>query len=561
MSTPPLPQLERELAAAARRLDLAAVPKRRRWLHGWTLVAVVVASSGVGVAAAQVGGLDPFAYLNGGPRSSQSKAGPVEAIAVQDDGREPAWQARAYFATNGHLCITGGPADQRTTPDATPAPFGRASSGGVGRSALPGREGTSGGNRTAPAPMPVDRNEPPYAGMTCSGTDSVAQLLVDPKFPGATFSGSNALNGHPDTGTVMWSTDADGKRRKVRIATVGLVDATRLLVYAVAVDGGPEPKVRFGATGPLQSMRASERTLRMTVDKSSQGLSDEDRRTVEGFPGEVALRLWAGVLEVPKGTRLPQTMVPERATEAEAGIIELLPADEAIARYDAEVARGKERQRGIERFPKPVSGVTAATKRWVSAYSRPHAGVDAVPERLVDDMLRRQRVGVADARRLTIAGGGLQGKPVWVALGGYGTGRSSGVCLVGAPVLGQCKIGTRRWKQPLVEAIVCSPRLDPKVSLVWGFAPRGTIGLEVVEPDGRRQSLPAREFVAIRRPQGERIQALVWRLSSGRDVRVRVPWPKAKDARCGPGKVAWTDLRRDNQGASALGHGGPWSRK
>jgi hypothetical protein len=175
-------------------------------------------------------------------------------------------------------------------------------------------------------------------------------------------------------------------------------------------------------------------------------------------------------------------------------------------------------------------------------------------------MLRRQRVGVADSRRLTTVGGGLGSTPVWVAPGGYGVNLSNGFCLVGAPVLGQCKTGTRRWKQPLVEAIVCSPRLDPKTSLVWGLAPRGATSLEVVEVDGSRTLIGDGELALLRRPQGDRIQALVWHSPTGREMRVRVPWPKPKGARCGKGEVAWTDLRRDIQGAAALGHGGPWNR-
>lgn len=78
----PLPELERELVAAALRRDSSRASKRGAWLHGWALVGVLLATTGVaGVAVARVAEVGPFAYL-GRFASENPKTAPVSVITV-----------------------------------------------------------------------------------------------------------------------------------------------------------------------------------------------------------------------------------------------------------------------------------------------------------------------------------------------------------------------------------------------------------------------------------------------------------------------------------------------
>ncbi|MDQ8046121.1 MAG: hypothetical protein AAGC46_21355, partial [Solirubrobacteraceae bacterium] len=113
----PLPELERQLHAAARRLDAVAAPRRRRWWRGgWTLLSLLLVVTGGSVAVARVVEVGPFAYMSGGIVGENPKAAPVSTITLQPPGDAPAWQARAYLNGLDQLCITGGPRDPRKDP-------------------------------------------------------------------------------------------------------------------------------------------------------------------------------------------------------------------------------------------------------------------------------------------------------------------------------------------------------------------------------------------------------------------------------------------------------------
>lgn len=536
MSTTPLPDLERELVAAARRLD-AAAPRRRWWLHGWALIAVVFTTAGVGVSAAQVAGLDPFAYLTGNMSTAYPKMAPTVSIAVGDDAREPRWQARAYVTKIGQVCITGGRADTRTNPSAKPTD--------------------------------ANLNNPPTSGTTCTNSEEAAELLVDPDVRGSTFASGIATAGQRRTPQRVRKSRRRLTGKTPLLPVGGLTRPTRYLVYALAVDGAPEPRVRWGDAGAVTPMRRSAETMTVKVDRSPDGLSAAGQAKVASYPAELTLRLWAAEIPVPADPRptakgsfgfFPQVIGPEVPRPGDDAIVELLPVDDMIRRVEDAERRGMKRFSHITRFEKPVPGPTTRAVKWVAALARPRRAADAIPEREIDDLMRRQRIQPAASRRPTSAGDDLG--PSWIVPGGGPVflpdrQANDALCIVGPPVLEGCKQGTRRWRRPLVEAVVCSHNLDPKDSVVWAFTPPGAATVDVVGPGAARLRLPARELITLRRPQGERIRTLIWRWRSGKVMPVRVPWPTERNQRCGFGKDQWSNLRRDSEGSSASGRGRP----
>ncbi|MBO9533860.1 MAG: hypothetical protein J7513_12895 [Solirubrobacteraceae bacterium] len=287
MSLSLLPDLERELIAAAERLEPQRVRRRRPWTRGWVLFSALLATTGVGVATA-VTHFGPFSYLDGdGPLRSAAAT-----LVLQPGGDDAAFRVVAQIERDGKLCMTGGPRDPRTNPAATPT------------------EG--------------DSNNPPATVRTCLDPDEAAQTLVDPAYPGATFAGNAPLDGSPDVN--MFTEGPNGEMIPVSDDL-----PTRMLVYALA-PRGLTPMVRWGTDGAPQKMQAAEHYLRFHVNKSPDGLSKADARLIATFPDSVDLVLWAADVAIPKG---PLTFRAQVAFPAELpphgvpdGTIELLTPDE-----------------------------------------------------------------------------------------------------------------------------------------------------------------------------------------------------------------------------------------
>lgn len=516
MSSPtPLPELETQLVDAARRLDSAeagASPRRRWWRHGWSLVAIALAGIGTSVAVARVAEVGPFAYL-GRYTGMNPKLAPTSVITVQPAGLEPAWQARAHLDRLGQLCITGGSRDLRTNPD--------------------------------PRPVNGKRNDPPPFGSMCADSDEIAQMLVDPDWPGSTFAGSAFLDGRvPNTGRAPEGDDRP----------------TRVLVYGVAA-AGVRPVAQWVSGGPAHELRPSNTHLRMTVDKSPRGLDARERHLVASYPDELDLTLWAAELEIPPGVENPQVIFPSEFAPhgVPDGTIELAGIADIRRLIRENKAKGWKYQRHIGREAPPVEGETASQRKRIAAFARARTGRDAVPQRFRSERHAWERVQYAASRRLSIAGGGIDA--AWVAPGGapeslpFPVGQDR-VCILGASILGQCKGKPRNPKRPIVETVLCSPSLNrTREHLVWALSPPGASRVTVTGPGVRAETIDAAELIAVRRPRGERVASLTWTWPSGRDLAVRAPWPK-RTPRCGNTSPGWSEYRLDSDGSSSMG-GGP----
>lgn len=513
MNPTPLPQLEAQLVEAARRLEQAATPRRRWWRHGWALLSIGIVTMGAGVAAARVAHVGPFGYLDrfeGGNPKLRATA----VASVQAPGDEPTWRAVATINHLGQLCITGGPRDERTNPDAKP---------------------------TA-----TNLNNPPAASTTCADSDEIAQTLVDPGWPGASFASGAPLDGSiSDNGNVFRRTKS-GKMVPVGPRT----PTTRMLVYAARSADAPAPVVQWNGT--RTPMQRSATQLLLKVDHRPQGLSAADLAKVRSYPDEIPIVLWAAELPVHAEQELPQVVYPGELPPH--GIADNTIEVLTIKAMDQLLQQGRrdgwKYVRHIDRAPTPVRHASADQRRLFAAAARVRHPADAIPARLQSEELLHFRAAFGDARRLTIAGGGLAG-PVWFVPGAMPeemaiTSLEDATCLAGEPILGQCKFGAHRWKRPLVEAITRTRGLPKGESLVWALTPPGTTRVDVLGPRDRVEHLDPAELIAIRRPQADRITRLVFRRAAG-DETVRVQWPKPLGKQRFPG--ARLEMRRDSEGS------------
>lgn len=523
MSSPtPLPELEAQLVEAARRLDASAegapTQRRRWWRHGSSLIAIAAVGLGASVAVARVAEIGPFAYLDRYTERNP-KLTPTSVITVQPHGLEPAWQARAHIDRLGQLCITGGPRDLRTNPDAVPT------------------------SRV--------QDNPPSAGMTCADSDEIAQRLVDPDWPGATFSGSVPLDGRLNNSGVYVVKTKDGWKPG---------HPTRMLVYTVAA-AGLTPVVRWGPTGAAIPMQRSEREIQFAVDKRPEGLNARERQLVASYPDTLDVALWAAEVKVPKGVEhaqvlMPSEFVPHGVDDATVELVGLADARRLIREARAQNWRYAPH---ISRDPMPVRSETPSQRRRIAAFARPRTARDAVPERLRTDTHARDRVQYAASRRLSIAGGGIGA--AWIAPGGAPESlpwpiAQDRTCVVGAPILGQCKGKPRSERKPVVETIICARlQRSARETLVWALSPPGATRVTATGPGTRRQTFDAAELVAVRRSRDERVSRLTWTWPGGRVVTVRAPWPK-RTPRCGKQSPGWSEYRLDSDGYSSMG-GGP----
>lgn len=520
-SPTPLPDLEAELVEAARRLDATeatAAPRRRWWRHTSSLIAIVLVGVGASVAVARVAEVGPFAYL-GRYTERNPKLTPTSVITVEPAGLEPAWQARAHVDRLGQLCITGGPRDLRTNPT---------------------------GTSTTGTP-----SNPTSAGMTCADCDEIAQRLVDPSWPGATFSGSVPLDGRLDNSGIYVVKTSQGWKPG---------HPSRLLVYAVAA-AGLTPVARWGATGAAIPMQRSAQQIRFAVDKRPEGLSASERRLVARYPDRLDVVLWAAEVKVPKGVVHPQVVfaseyVPHGVDDATVELVGLAGIRKLIREGRA---HGWKHVPHISRDPAPVRSETASQRRRIAAFARRRVSGDAVPQRLRRESRSRDRIQYAAARRLTIAGGGVGA--AWIAPGGAPeslpwTVEEDRTCVLGAPLLGPCKGKPRRPSKPVVETVLCSPQLDAgRQALVWALTPPGATRVTVTSRAAPAVRLDAAELIAIRRPLAARVLRLTWAWPGGREVTVRAPWPK-RTPRCAKQSPGWSEYRLDTDGYSSMS-GGP----
>lgn len=527
MSSPtPLPKLEAQLVDAARRLDAstegAAAPRRRWWRHGWTLLTLAVVGLGTGVAVARVAEIGPFAYL-GRYTERNPKLAPTSVITVEPAGTAPAWQARAHVDGLGQLCITGGPRDIRTNPD--------------------------------PKPVNGKRNDPPSAGMTCADSDEIAQRLVDPNWPGATFSSNVPLDGRLNNNGVFVVKTKDGWKTG---------PPTRILVYTVAA-AGLTPVVRWGATGAAIPMQRSEEQIRFVVDKRPDGLNAVERRQVASYPDTLDIALWAAEVQVPRGVDHPQVLFPSEFVPH--GVDDATVEVAGLADVRKLVREGREQgwkyRRHISRDAAPVRSETASQRRRIAAFARPRTSRDTVPRRFRTEAQAGQRVQYAASRRLSIAGGGVPA--AWLVPGGIPETlpwpmEDDRTCLLGSPLFGQCKGKPRAVRKPIVETVVCARSLnDERRTLVWALSPPGADRVIVSGPGTRRQQFDAAELIAVRRPLDQRISSLTWTSPDGRPVTVKAPWPK-RTPRCGNRSPGWSEYRLDSDGSSSMG-GGPRAKR
>jgi hypothetical protein len=522
MTPTPLPDLEAQLVDAARRMERAAAPRRRWWRHGWAVMSVVLVTAGAGVAVARVAHLGPFSYLDRFG-ASNPKLAAASVIDVEPAGPEPAWKAVALINKIGQVCITGGPRDPRTNPSARPTE--------------------------------KNLNNPPAAGLTCADSDEIAQTLVDPDWPGATFAGSTALDGSPDVN--QGRMDSKG-----RFVPLSRDYPTRALVYAIAPKG-LTPVVRWGASGTPTPMVPSAEHLRLRVDKSPEGLSSAEYRLVSTYPDEIDIVLWAAPTDYPRGVTQAQVAFPAELAPhgVDDATVEMISVDD-LMRLDREGrASGWKYQRGIRRDPVPVKREAAAQRAKIAAFARPRTAADDVPAKYRPKFYSEfQRVQYAASRRLSIAGGGVP--RAWLAPGGLTPDREFGdqpgdlTCPLGPRILGDCKHGAVNWKHPLVEAVSCSRAFQPGESFVWALSPPGATRIELVHGGRPAERLAAAELVALRRDRAAQPTAIRWVIPDGKTTTVRVPWPKTGAARCGSKPPAWSSLRRDSVGGTSSS-GGP----
>ncbi|MEN0012379.1 MAG: hypothetical protein AAGC46_03380, partial [Solirubrobacteraceae bacterium] len=454
------------------------------------------------------------------------KAAPVSTITLQPPGDDPAWQARAYLNGLDQLCITGGPRDPRKDPYAK-------------------------GTEKHP-------NNAPQNGTMCSDSDSIAQTLLDPTRPGASFATSSELDGSLQGHSCRVS------HRSGRCIPVKTDPPTHLLVYGIRSAGAPAPVVRWysrsGTPGAPIAMQASAQHLHMAVDKSPDGLDASERALVATFPDRLDLVLWAARVPIPHGITWPQVLFSDDfpggvGDDATIEMIGSVDMGRLIQRVEKS---GWKYRRGISRDDPPVVTLSAAAHRWVGAFARARSTADAVPERLHTDWAVRDRFGFAVSRKLHVVGGGLP--DMWIAPGGWpeDTGRTEAertdqVCLLGSPLITQCKAGLRRWKRPLVEAVSCAqpgrgfPMPLPGGTLVWALTPPGAKRVELQGPGGRNEILPAGDLLAVRRPVDARVTRIVWIDGDGARTGVKVPWPKT-GPRCGRNAPGDQVIRKDNAG-------------
>lgn len=524
----PLPELERELVAAARRIEKAPAARRRAWLHGWTLVSILLATTGVaGVAVARVAEVGPFAYL-GRFGADNPKTAPVAAITVQPAGAEPAWQAIAVVDKLGRLCFTGGPRDPRTSP------------------------------KTGPTER--DLNNPPQAGYTCSDdSDEAAETLVDPDYPGATFGGSSPFNGSPDAG--RGAVGADGKFRSVPQSN----PTTKLVVYAVAPADLGTVAARWSTGGEPIPMQRSKGHLRLKVDKSPEGLDPDEQAQVARYPDTLDLVLWAAVVDIPEGVKQPQVSFPAELPPhgVPDNVVELLDGNDMTRLYEEGKKSGFRYDRGITREPAPVKRESAAERKTIGAFARPHSESDDVPTAERPHFLaERNRVQYGASRKLSITGGGLDGE-VWLVPGALreeaqlGGGPTEVVCTLGPAILGQCKYNVGRWKEPLVEAVTCAQSFATGETFVWALTPPRTKRIELLRDGAVPEELPLGELIALRRQYADQPTSIRWYLEGDQQVTTKVPWAKQGVAVCGKKAPAYTGLRLDNAGTSSMGGGPP----
>lgn len=526
----PLPELEQQLRAAAQRLDATAPARTRRrwWRHGWSLLSVVIVAAGASVAVARVAEVGPFAYMSGFG-AENPKLAPTSVITVQEPGAAPGWQARATLNGLGQVCLTGGPRDPRTNPDARPT---------TGRP-----------------------NNPPQNGVLCASSEEIAQDLVDPDRRGASFGHASDLDGSLQ-GRMCRMTVKTG-----RCVPVATDPPTRMLVYVVRAAGAPSPVVRWGASGSPIPMQASEQRLRMPVDRSPDGLSPQEQVQVARYPAHIDLVLWVADVAIPSGVQFPQLayaaqLAPHGIDDA---TVEMLGREELL-RLDREGRRrGWKYERGISRDAPPVRRANAAQRRWIAAFARPRTSADAVPQRLRTKQAAFERFGYSASRKLLVVGGGV--RDVWIAPGGMTedmpvSERADQICFLGAALLRQCKYGQRRWKRPFAEAVSCTQGagwptpLAGGRTLIWALSPPRATGVELHGPGKQVETLGAGELLAVSRPASDRITAIVWTSDAGERTRVRVPWPK-KGPRCERGAPGDQMLRKDNAGSYELSAGRP----
>ncbi len=513
-----LPELEEQLVAAARKLDGAARARRRRWLHGWPLVAALVAGLGTSVAVARVAEVGPFAYMNLDRMAQENpRLATTSVISVQAPGDAPAWMAQVSRNRLGQICMTGGPRDPRTNPDAKPSP-------------------SSPGNA-------------PQNGVMCADNEEIAEALIDPERPGTTWAMARPLDG-----------DLQGSRcrmnfKKRRCIPIETDPPTRMLVYGITSADGPAPVVRWGASGVPQAMAPSAERLRMPVDRSPEGLSPAEQRQVARYPAEIDLVLWAADVKIPQGKRRPQVVfadqfVPHGVTD---GTIELLGGDELTELIERGEREGWKYRRHISRDAPPVRGTNAAQRRWIAAFTRRRAAGDAVPRRLRTERTRFSRLQFRASRKLKVVGGGTG--DVWIAPGAMprDTDVADGgdlFCMLGARIFTQCKFGQARWKRPFAEAVACAKGpAGGQVTFVWALTPPGAVRVSVRQRGGGVTTLRAGELLALRRPPDKRPESIVWFDASGRPTRVQVPWPTRTPTRCDVKRPGGTITRKDNAGS------------
>lgn len=521
MSHTPLPDLERELHAAARRLERAA-PRRAWSRHAWAIFSIAALTTGAGVAYARVAHVGPFAYLDR-IAGDNPKLAPASTVQVEAPGTAPAWRSVAFVNRVGDLCITGGRRDLRTNP--------------------------------AAPPTERNPNNPPATSMLCAGSDEIAQTLVDPDWPGATFANTASLDGSPDLG--MFRTDAKG-----RVVPVSRDMPTRLLVYAAA-PAGVTPVVRWDGRGKRIEMHRSAGHLTMTVDKSRAGLSSAEYARVSTYPDRIDIVLWAAEVSIPRGVMHPQVAqsVDFPGHRVDDSTVELLTDDALTKLAQHERHNSRARVRGISRDPLPVARESAAQRAKIAAFARTRTAGDAVPASVRPRAFTEfQRVQYGASRRLTIAGGGVT--RAWVIPGALRPqeeepGRPSDLtCLAGATIFGDCKYATSAWRRPMVEAVSCSRGFAPGESFVWALSPPGATQIQLRDARGSIERLRPAELVALRRDRAAQPVAIRWVLRGAAPIDVRVPWPKSGPARCGSEPPAWTSLRRDSAGGSRSS-GGP----
>ncbi len=310
-------------------------------------------------------------------------------------------------------------------------------------------------------------------------------------------------------------------------------------------------------------MKASAEHLRMTVDKSPEGLSKDEFALVSSYPDTIDIVLWAAEVPIPKGVTESQVLTPWELPPhgVDDATVEMLAGDEMTRLFEEGRRSGWKIQRGISRDPVPVKSETASQRARIAAFARPRTGADDVPPGKAPTFYTEfQRVQFKASRKLTIAGGGVP--QAWLVPGGrrpeeqFGDYPNDLTCFVGDKLLGDCKSAAERWKQPMVEAVSCASMFKAGESFVWALSPPGATRIELLRGGSVAASLPVAELVALRRPRAAQPDAIRWVMAKGAAETVRVPWPKTGPARCGSKPPAWKLLRRDSFGGT-MSAGGP----